>query len=260
MLLSCRAVIRSSLIIIPRPCGRLKCSTCKQYWTGSTLTLMGKECAEFVSKKHPEDKYLKLAALVNKQSSILRSSVTSLEDLELASNEVLSAIEELTGDVQSASRLQIIHRATYGAAYGLGHVAFRRKEPELAIEFFTKSLDCLRFLGHGDDDAEVIQKQWMIAKAERLLPDADIAASKKKILQLLRSTFEKMIEEEGENSSLTLWSGFNLAKELNRQNQLNEAKELFDRLHPKTCRVLGSHHNLARNIERLMESISRGDV
>eukprot|EP00956_Cyclotella_meneghiniana_P009918 scaffold13725_cov44-Cyclotella_meneghiniana.AAC.4 len=194
-----------------------------------------------------------------KLSAVIKSSASSLEDRDFASNEVLSALEEFKDDMPtSSSRLHQIHRATQLATYSLGHVALGRKEPELAIEFFTKSLGCLRSRGYGDDDIQVMGIQRMIAKAERLLSDADIAASTKKILQLFRAIFEKVIEEKGENSYSALVSGHKLAKELNRQNQLNEEKELIQRLHHKSLLVLGSHHELTHHFEHLMEKVSLG--
>lgn len=222
---------------------------------------MGNECAKFVSEKYSQDKYRKLAALLTKHAAISYSTSSSVEDKELVSNEVLTAIKEDEEDESACSRrMRLIHLATFEASYDLGCVAYDRNEPELAIEHFTKALEANGALGYGDDDIEALSIQLMVVKSQGLLPGADIVASDKNILQLLRVLFQKSSDDKGENSRLSLVSGYELAKELHHQNKLIEAKELLERLHPKSYRVLGSHHSLTHKCEHLMDSISRDNV
>ena len=261
LLLNRRLVTLTHHVSPPYSYGRLMCPTCKQLWGGSVSAFMGNECAKFVSEKYSRDAFWKLAALLTKHCAISYSTASSLEDIELVSNEVLAAIKEYEDDETASSRrLLLIEQATYYASYDLGRVAYNRNEPELAIECFTKALEANGALSYGDDDIEALSIQLMVVKSQGLLPGADIATSDKNILQLSRARFEKRSEKYGENSQLSLVLGYKLAEELHHQNKLIEAKELLERLHSKAYRVLGSHHKVTHDFEHLMDKISRGDV
>ena len=233
---------------------RLKCITCDQRWTGDTIADMGKECAAFVCQEYPDDVPLKIFALGVKCLGIVCSDVCLLtEEKKCAAEEFLSTIQETFSGEESIPAA-LLPTKTYAHSY-LGRIASERHDPVDAIKHYTQSLDCLRSLGCGENDVDMMQLQMEIAQAQCALRGGDATAINATLLPFMKAIFDKSRGDNGEESWRTLENGYTLASILYELEQFNEAKQLIPELRLNARRVLGAHHYLTQQIEELGVSV-----
>eukprot|EP00956_Cyclotella_meneghiniana_P033080 scaffold93044_cov72-Cyclotella_meneghiniana.AAC.4 len=235
----------------------MECPTCKQDWTGGTLTDMGRKCALFVCKKYPDNVELKISALGIKRDGIELSRTSSTEKRKCAAEEVLSAIEEsYSGEELPASVLC----EKMDSHFMLGDIAYDRNDVEAAIQHYQYCEATARALDHGENDIEMMRIRKQIAGARCTRRGEGDRAYYETMLPFSRAIFAKSKEDDGEDNETTLGNGYNLAETLCQLEQINEAKELLVDLHTKAHRVLGEHHNLTQDIKYLMDEISTSRV
>lgn len=218
---------------------------------------MGKKCALFVCKKYPDNVELKIPALGIKCEGIAFSQTSSMEELECATEEVLSAIKEsYSGEELPAFAL----RAKMYSHSMLGNIAFSRNNVDAAIKHYKQCEATAQALGYNENDMQMMHFQKKIEAAQCARRGEDGAAYFETLLPFKRAIFAKLKEVCGEDNEITLGNGYDLATALCELEQINEAKELLADLHTKAHRVLGGHHYMTQDIKHLMYKISTSRV
>ena len=210
---------------------------------------MGKECATFVCQEYPDDVPLKTSALGVKCLGIVCSDVCPSEEKKCTAEEFLSTIQETFSGEESIPAA-VLRPKMYVHSY-LGSI--ERHDPVDAIKHYTQSI--LRCLGCCENCVDMMHLQMEIAQAQCALRGGDAAAILETALPFRRAIFDKSKEKYGKDSNVTLEIGYNLASILFRLKQFNEAKQLLPDLRLNARRVLGAHHHLTKQIEKLGISV-----
>ena len=148
---------------------------------------MGDSCLSFIADEYPDDnRELRILAFELWLAAIDNKSDVDDDSIELEVKEILSSIDELYGD-PSSHRGPVI-QAKFLAYYLLGEIAFKRKNPELAIKYFEDCKGVMLSVGYIDMAMNISIE---IAKAEGMLPGGCQKSSNEAILQLQDQIYAK---------------------------------------------------------------------
>ena len=208
---------------------------------------MGDSCHSFIADEYPDNCKLRIVALQLRAATI--KSDVDYDFIELEAKEILTAIDEWYGDPSSPRRLVL--KAKCKAYYLLGNIAFRRRNPELAIKYYEDCKGIMLSAGHSNDDFPILGIKIQIARAEEMLPDGCQKSSNERILQLQNQIYAQH-KKEGDSSRIIL-EGVRLSRSLMTLSEFGEAKTLLEELKPHSIQVHGQSHPKTRKIEDLFE-------
>lgn len=172
-----------------------------------------------------------------------------MEEEKCAADELLSAIQK-TSKYKESIPSDLLALEMSAHCY-LGNNATVCNDPVDAIKHYRRAGHCIRALGGHDEGTQMLQIQMKIAQEQCALQGEDAAATNATLLPLSRVTFEKLKENYGEDSEITLENGCSLVSILCELKQVNEAKQLLAKLRSNALRVFGAHHHLTQQIEVL---------
>jgi vacuolar-type H+-ATPase subunit I/STV1 len=216
---------------------------------------MGKKCHTFIDHEYPLDDELKIRALGISRRGTVLSEMSTMEDQEVAANDVILAIAKVQTKTCVMTKPILLEK--HDAYYTLGRIAVRRQDPEVAIQHFNKCKNILHSAGHSIDDIDVMKLEMQIAEASALLPNADKLSSNRTIMKLQRTIFQETKRKFGKTSHYTMAEGWNLAVSLFDLKEFADAKYILLDLTEVARQVHGPDHPRTKGINRFLQKIQR---
>jgi hypothetical protein len=158
-------------------------------------------------------------------------------------NVLLSLIDRMKGDVSSLSRRYSQIEANAHAVHG--HIALDEGTDESArraVAHFENQLEVFEAIGN---DGIAIAK-WNIAHAKSMYENGN---NNEELLKTSQEVYKLRVAKIGEEHEYTIDAGRSYAIELLNANRGDEARALLTKLLITSKQVLGSHHNVTKDVE-----------
>jgi hypothetical protein len=225
------------------------CPSCHQEYQNELSIDIANKFVSFVRRQYPDDTrmqveslHLKLCALDN---LLDRLKPVQKREAGITANVLLSLIDRMKGDASPLSRR---YSQFQSDAYNVhGCIAFDEGTEESAR----------RAVVHFEMDLKVCKA---ISNVEGILfAKSNIRLAKSMYEEVERNTEEELtanqevyelrVAELGEENEYTIDAGVDYARDLHNANRRKEARELLIKLLATSKQVLGSHHNMTKEVE-----------
>jgi hypothetical protein len=227
-----------------------ECLSCHQGYQNELAVDMATKFVSFVRRKYPDDTqrqvealYVKLCAL---DSMIERLQPMQKKEFNNIANEILSLIDRMKGDV---SPLPIRYSHAEACTYAsLGNIALEEgtnKSARRAVAHFEDELQVYKAIG---DDEGIATAKRNIADAKSIYEDGN---NNEEVLKASQESYEIRVAKYGEENDYTIEAGRIYAINLQKANHWGEARELLTKLIATSKQVLGSDHNITKDLKQI---------
>ena len=231
-----------------------ECPSCHQIYQNELAVDIATEFVPFVRRQYPDDTerlvealHVKLRAL---DSMLVRLQPRQKREFGVTANVLLSLIGRMKGDVSLLPR-RYSHMEAY-AHNAHGCIALDEGTEESArraVAHFENDLKVSKAIG---DDESIATAKANIAYAKSMNEgDSNI----EKVLKASQELYEMRVAKYGEGNEYTITGGKIHARRLQDANREEEARELLTKLLAKSKQVLGSHHNITKEVESALEHV-----
>ena len=229
-----------------------ECPGCHQCYQNKLGIDIAAKFVLWVRRKYPDDTqmkveahYLKLCALDN---MLERLQPVQKREVGVTADVILALIEWMNG---GALPLSMRYSQVKASAHGVhGRIALNEGTEESArraVAHFEKCLEVSKATGDTDGIAATISN---IAYAKSMYEGGN---NNDELLKTSRELYELRVASFGEEHGYTIIAGKDYAVDLQKVDRGDEARELLTKLLAASKRILGSHHNITKEIESELE-------
>ena len=229
-----------------------ECPGCHQCYQNELGIEIATKFVSFVRRQYPRDTRMQLETLYLKMrafdSMLERLQPVQKKELGVTADVILSLIERMNG---GASPLPMRYSQVKASAHGVhGRIALDEGTEESArraVLHFEKCLEVSKATGDADGIAATISN---IAYAKSTYEGGN---NNDELLKTSRELYELRVTKHGEEHENTIDAGKIYALRLRNADRREEARELLMKLLAQSKQVLGSHHNITKEIESELE-------
>jgi len=225
----------------------LLCPSCHQEYQNELAIDIANKFVPFVRRQYPDDTHKQVESLHVKLRALIdmfdRLQPVQKRETGVTADVMISLIDRMKGVVSPLPRRY--SEAEAYAYYTHGQIALKEGTEESArrtVAHFEKYLKVCKTIS---DDEGIVNAKANIAIAKSIYEDNN----SEELLEASRELYELRIAELGEESEYTIWAGRSYAIDLQNANRGDEARELLMKLLATSKLVLGSHHNVTKEVE-----------
>ena len=232
------------------------CPSCHQEYQNELAIDIATKFMSFVRRQYPGDTQKQVEALyvkLNALDSMLDSMLVRLQPVQkreagVTANVLISLIDRMKGDTSPLSWRYSTFEAC--AFYVHGRIALdegTEDSARRAVVHFENQLKISEAIG---DDEGIDNAQGNIAVAKSKYKGG---INEEELLKTSQELYELRVAKHGEENEYTIRAGKSYAIELQEANRRKEARELLTKLLATSKQVLGSHHNVTKEVELDLE-------
>ena len=226
----------------------LFCTSCHQEYQNELRIDIGTLFVSFVQRQYPQDTHRQVEARYMKLFALMkifdRLQPVQKGEAGVTSNVLLSLIDRMRVDAPPLHRRYLNFKAHAHNVHGYIAIKERTRESaRRAVAHFENQLEVSKSIG----DAEgIASAKADIAHAKSLYESGN---NNEEVLKASQEIYKLRIAEYGEGNEYTIRAGNNYAIDLRKANRGDEARELLTKLLATSKQVLGSHHNITKEVE-----------
>jgi hypothetical protein len=226
----------------------LFCTSCHQEYQNELRIDIGTKFVSFVQRQYPQDTHRQVEARYMKLFALMKifNRLQPFQKIEagVTANVLLSLIDRMRVDAPPLPRRYLNFKAHTHNIHG--YIAIKEGTDEShrrAVTHFENQLEVSKSIG----DAEgIASAKADIAHAKSLYESGN---NNEEVLKASQEVYKLRIAEYGEGNEYTIRAGNNYAIDLRKANRGDEARELLTKLLATSTQVLGSHHNITKEVE-----------
>ena len=228
------------------------CPGCHQSYQNELAVDIATKFVTFVKGQYPDDTQSQVEALYLKLNALMdmfdRLQPVQKREAGVTANVLISLIDRMKRDTSPLSWRYSTFEAC--AFYVHGRIALdegTEDSARRAVVHFENQLKISEAIG---DDEGIDNAQGNIAVAKSKYKGG---INEEELLKTSQELYELRVAKHGEENEYTIRAGKSYAIELQEANRRKEARELLTKLLATSKQVLGSHHNVTKEVELDLE-------
>ena len=227
----------------------VECPSCHQEYQNELRIDIASKFVSFVRRTYSDDTQRQVDALSVKlcalDSMLERLQPVQKREAGVTANVMLSLIDRMKGDVSPLpERYSHLEACAYA---GLGNIALEegtKQSARRAVAHFEDELQVYEAIG---DDEGIAMSKSHIAYARSKYE----GGKTEEALKASQESYEMFVTKYGEGNEFTIDAGRIYAINLQKADRWGEARELLTKLIATSKQVLGSEHNITKDLEQI---------
>jgi hypothetical protein len=223
------------------------CPSCHQNYQNELRIDIANKFVLFVRRQYPKDTRMQVEAFYVKLNALM-AMFTRLQPVQkreagVTANVILSLIDRMKAE---GSQLTVRYSQLKARAYGVhGRIALNEGTEESARRALIHFENQLEVYEAIDDVEGVAIARSNIALAKSKYEGEN---NNEEVMKISQELYKMRVAENGEEDAVTIHAGRNYAIHLKNANRREEARDLLTKLLATSKQVLGSHHNITKDI------------